>query len=179
MRRRLRGNAPVATFPTTVAGMRTGREVSSFPFRKSSARENPRHGNHAEIDSLHDLDFLMFSGAIVDPIAEREGKEKNNAAKNLDGIEFESGKLLARDYKHDDAHQKKSRPLHQPPPHHQLGRGGSQSARGALIGDAIGRRNRDTASYRRQAHQERFQLRLAAILWQLQKRRQYPSLAQP
>ena len=33
---RLCGNAPVATFPTTVAGIRTGREVSILPFRKRS-----------------------------------------------------------------------------------------------------------------------------------------------
>jgi hypothetical protein len=33
-KRRLRGNAPVATLPTTLAGTRMGRELSSLPFRK-------------------------------------------------------------------------------------------------------------------------------------------------
>ena len=80
----------------------------------------------------------MLPRAIVDPVAEREGAEKNEAAKNQDGIKLESRKYLAGGYEYNDAHQKESRSPHQPPPHHQLGRGGSQPARRTLIGHAIG-----------------------------------------
>src|SRR6266853_1521468 len=58
----------------------------------------------------------MLSGTVVDPITERQRKEKNDTAKNQDGVKLKSGKELACGHKYDDAHQEKSRPLHQPPP---------------------------------------------------------------
>src|ERR1019366_8513779 len=100
-----------------------------FPIQKKHSREDPWHGDHSEINALHDFDFLVLPGAKVNPVAERERTEKNEAAKYQDGIQLESGKYLAGAYEYNNANQEQSASPHQPTPHHQLGRRGSQPAR--------------------------------------------------
>jgi hypothetical protein len=80
----------------------------------------------------------MFPCAIVNPLSEREGQEKNDAAKNQNGIELQSGEHLARSHEDDDANEKETRSAHQPPAHYKFSRRGCQPAIRALIGYALG-----------------------------------------
>jgi hypothetical protein len=60
----------------------------------------------------------MFSSPIIDPVAQRQRKEKYQASKYLDGIKLQRGINLAGGDKDDDAHKKNGGASYKPPPNH-------------------------------------------------------------